>query len=203
MSNKEQFLETVKVVDGKFCYPEYHLRRMEQTRDVFQGTKVDTQLFENLTIPSNLCQGKVKCRIIYNTTTIEEVEFQSYSPKQINSLKLVDAEAIDYTYKFSDRNQLSRLLKERGDCDEIIIVQRGQLTDTSYSNIVLSEGTHFYTPSTYLLNGTQRQRLLAQGVIKERKLTPADLAYFDKLYLINAMLSIEDNISVDIRSIVR
>lgn len=202
MSYNEQFLETVKVVDGEFCYPEYHLRRMEQTREAFRGTKIDTHFFEKLTIPSNLCHGKVKCRIVYDKTSIEEVQFQPYLPKQIKLLKLVDVEAADYSYKFLDRSLLNALLSRREYCDEIIIVRQGLLTDTSYSNIVLSDGTGYYTPSTYLLNGTQRQRLLAQGIIKECKLTPTDLSSFDKLYLINAMLSIEDNMAVNVSDII-
>lgn len=201
MKNKEQFLETVKVIDGKFCYPEYHLRRMEQSRTMIGGAKVDNEFFEKLIVPSEFCQGTVKCRIIYDATTISEVDFQSYTPRRVNSLKLVNADAIDYTYKYADRSDLTCLLAQKGVCDDILIVKCGQLADTSYSNIVLSDGTHFYTPSTYLLNGTQRQRLLAQGVIKEKKLTPTDLPAFDKLYLINAMLCLDDAVTVDVSSI--
>lgn len=204
MSSPFHFLETIKVVDGEFIAIDSHLRRMRLTApQLFNRESVDVNLFTQLSIPEALQQGTVKCRIIYTDKEVELVEFQSYAPRKIQTLQLVYADSIDYSKKYADRTVLSNLLLERKSADDILIVKQGQLTDTSYSNIVLSDGVHFYTPTTYLLNGTQRQRLLAQGIIKECKLIPADLSSFDRLYLINAMLTIEDNVSIDICNIIR
>lgn len=203
MKQSTTFLETIKMVDGQFISSDAHLQRMIQTApQLLSCNAVTMKLFSELTIPQALQQGTVKCRIIYTDQKIELLDFQPYTPRKISSLKLVYDNEIDYSKKYADRTALSNLFLQKMNADDILIVKQGYLTDTSYSNIVLSDGLHFYTPTTYLLNGTQRQRLLSQGLIEERKLTPADLSSFQKLYLINAMLSIEDNVSIDVCSII-
>ena len=88
------------------------------------------------------------------------------------------------------------------ECDDILIVKNGRITDTSYANIVVrgSDNT-WYTPSTYLLNGTRRQSLLDRGIIKEREITPASLRKFRELHLINSMINIADTAGIPVRSI--
>ena len=93
------------------------------------------------------------------------------------------------------------MLRQKDDCDDILIVQSGCITDTSYSNVVLFDGESYYTPDTYLLNGIRRQQLLASGKIKERRITPAMLSHFERLYLINSMLDIADDVSLPVTSL--
>ena len=82
-------------------------------------------------------------------------------------------------------------------------IDNGAITDTSYSNLVFFDGQNYITPDTYLLNGTSRQRLLHEGRIRAEHLTPDDLSRFKYAILINAMLSLEENIAVPIERIVR
>jgi 4-amino-4-deoxychorismate lyase len=82
--------------------------------------------------------------------------------------------------------------------DEILIIKNGFVTDTSFSNIVFFDGIKWITPSTYLLNGTQRQQLLQQGAIIEEEIRPSDLKHFRFAKLINAMLDLETSPSIDI-----
>jgi 4-amino-4-deoxychorismate lyase len=90
----------------------------------------------------------------------------------VNSLKLVDVcSDFDYHLKFADRSALNSLRELRGDCDEILIVKNGYITDTSYSNVVFTDGQHFVAPSTFLLPGTMRASLLNWGLITEATIT--------------------------------
>jgi len=116
------------------------------------------------------------------------------------TLRLVEASPA-YAYKFADRSALNSLLRQKGNCDEILICRDGFITDTSYSNVVFQEGSRFYTPRSYLLNGTKRQQLLRSGVISEREISTASLGEYDRVYLINAMLDIEDGVSLPVSSI--
>ena len=100
-----------------------------------------------------------------------------------------------------DRDKLIQLQQSKGTCDEILIYQNGRITDTSYSNVVFYDGNQYITPSTYLLNGTKRRYLLERGIIKEQDIGLGDLPRFRYLFLINAMLDLEDNIQVKIRDI--
>jgi 4-amino-4-deoxychorismate lyase len=108
---------------------------------------------------------------------------------------------LDYHLKYADRSALARLLQRRDDCDEILIVRDGAITDTSYSNVAFFDGRKYVTPDTFLLNGTRRQYLLGTGVLTECRITPSDLGGFERVVLINAMLGIEDDLAVPIERI--
>jgi 4-amino-4-deoxychorismate lyase len=78
----------------------------------------------------------------------------------------------------------------RGEADEVIIVRRALITDTSYSNLAFRSRGQWYTPATPLLRGTMRESLLACGLLREANITPADLPLYDAVCLINAMMSL-------------
>ena len=94
-----------------------------------------------------------------------------------------------YSYKFLDREALNRLKKE-APTDEVIFIKEGMVTDSSYANLVFSDGVKWYTPTTFLLNGTCRQRLLKEGKIEERPIFQEDITSFRYIGLINAMLDL-------------
>ena len=127
-------------------------------------------------------------RVVYDKDGVRDVSFAAYHPLNIHSLKLVTCNDINYDYKSADRSHLQKLKEQRGDCDEIIIVRNGLLTDSSYSNIALFDGEHWYTPKHPLLKGTMRQSLIDQGILQECVLRPEDLNRFTKVSLINAMM---------------
>jgi len=202
MSKHQQFLETVKIVDGTFIHPELNLQRMKQAMKEIYHSSIEDTFFQKMIIPEEMKHGVVKCRILYGAF-INAVEFQQYVCRKVSSLKLVNGADIDYSRKYADRSSLMKLLQEKGSCDDILITQNGMITDTSYSNVVLSDGSGYYTPSTYLLNGTCRQRLIAEGKITPIEISVSDLSSFENIYLINAMFDLDDEVIVPVRNILR
>src|SRR5690554_2548419 len=192
------FLETICIVNGKVQNVKAHIARMEQTAATHGFIAPTLPDLEKMLSPA-LTEGRVKCRIIYHHT-LEEVSFVPYQPKMITSLRLVEASP-DYAFKYADRTALMNLLRDKGDCDEILITRNGLITDTSYSNVVLRKGDRFYTPRTFILNGTKRQQLLLSGSISERDIMIDALGDYDCIYLINAMLDIADGVSLPLSSI--
>jgi len=83
---------------------------------------------------------------------------------------------------------LIELWNQRQNFDDVLIVKQGYITDTSYSNIVFWDGEKWITPETFLLPGTQRSRLIQEGLIFPAEVKPADIKYFSHAKLINAML---------------
>jgi 4-amino-4-deoxychorismate lyase len=182
------FLETICIQNSIACNLPRHVARMRETASHFGFVAPNLPKLETL-IPKELKESvKVKCRIVYHTK-IEEISFEKYAPKVVKSLKLVEASP-DYSFKFSDRTALNALLPQKGNCDEILIVRNGYITDTSYSNVVFRRGSDFFTPDTYILNGTKRQQLLREGTIREKRITPENLNKFDEIFLVNAMLDL-------------
>jgi 4-amino-4-deoxychorismate lyase len=185
-----RFIETVKIENHESQHIEWHNKRLNETRRHFFGLLPYIDLNDILSIPADLTESTCKCRILYNKTILS-VEYEPYAPKPVHSLRLIEANHLSYDFKWKDRKALEQLLAKRGDADDILIIKNGFITDTSFSNIILLHENTWYTPSTCLLNGTCRQRLLAKGYIKEAIVREKDLNDYSEVRLINAMLDME------------
>lgn len=194
------FTEVIKVEDGAFCNPSAHIKRMVQTANHFFGCDIDVSAFVEDSIPFNLRKGVVKCRVVYSDKILS-IEFQPYIYRTIRKLALVEDNEIEYSFKYQDRNRLNGLLEQRGDADDILIVKNGLITDTSFSNVVFRDRSGgLFTPDSYLLAGTKRQRLLENGIIHERKISVNDLSHYLGIYVINTMVDIRDAAVIDLHS---
>ena len=189
------FIETIKVKDGRFFDLEYHRRRMERTARRFFGTVPELPLDER---PSD--GGLYKYRVEYGASVVK-TSLSPYRFRYTGSLRLVDGTGTDYRFKSADRSGLDRLFGLRDGCDDVLIVSDGRLTDTSIANVVLYDGREYYTPARPLLRGTKRERLLAEGKIREAEIRATDLSAFERLFLINAMIDLEDGIGVPVTAI--
>ena len=87
---------------------------------------------------------------------------------------------------------LTNLKSQADGADEIIIVKRNHITDTSYTNIALFDGTQWVTPSTPLLNGTRRAQLIDAGRLIEQEVCITNLSSFQSISLINAMMDLNE-----------
>ena len=94
-------------------------------------------------------------------------------------------------------------MEMRGDCDDILIINKGMVTDSSYANVVFRDlDGNWVTPSTYLLSGTKRASLLQKGLIKETIITYRDLNKYTEVKLINAMIGIDDTEEILVSNII-
>lgn len=186
---QQQFVETIKIANGKPSNLPYHQARMERTIRHF---------FPNLALRSMPCLEKliaarddmalVKARVVYGADGVELIEYAPYSMRTISSLQVVCDDTISYSYKSCDRSQLNALAAKKGDCDEIIIVKNNLITDTSFTNLAIFDGNNWLTPKHPLLHGTQRALLLDNGLIKEADITVDDLIKAKRIRLFNAMI---------------
>ena len=76
-----------------------------------------------------------------------------------------------------------------GCADVIFLNERGEVTEGSYNNLVISLHGRLLTPTLEcgLLPGVLRAELLATGIVREAVLTPADLEAADAIWLINSV----------------
>ena len=192
--------ESVCVLDGHILNAEYHQKRFLRSYRKFYWQFPVFELFNDIVIPDEYQKGKVKLRIAYGKNNSYH-SFEYYSAKKTESLKLVLDNTIDYDLKFTDRNQLDLLYQKRGECDDILIVRNGFVTDSYYANIVFWDGEHWFTPSSCLLEGTKRSQLLEEETIKEMPLQIQDLGKFEGFQLINAMLDFKSNSWLPIKNI--
>jgi 4-amino-4-deoxychorismate lyase len=196
-----RFIETIRIEQGRLQHLNYHQERVNRTVAHFWGgDATPISLAEVIRVPQEKMTVILKCRVTYGEQ-IEKVEFEHYLPHPVTSLRVVRDDNNDYKFKFANRDRLNELLKQRGICDDVLIVKKGLITDTSYCNILFYDGRNWVTPATPLLKGTCRARLLNNGIITEEIITLADLGKFQKFMLINAMLEFDEKRSADIEGI--
>jgi len=165
------------------------------------GIKSKYRLEELINVPDIASTGIFKCRVLYDNRSVKS-EFLPYSLRSVKTLKLVNGNEVCYPYKYTDRSKINKLFEMRGECDDIIIVRNGMITDSSYSNLVFKDKNgDWVTPSSYLLPGTKRAFLMKNRMITEQEISTADIKKYSEVKLINAMIDIEDTFGIPIENI--
>ena len=190
------FLETIKAVDGSCFHLTYHQKRYESVLSTM-GAKKHKRLLEYLNPPK---RGLYRCRVLYTKDTIE-VSYHNYIKRQINALKIVYDDRIEYSLKSAQRDRLTALYQKRESCDDVIIVKNSYITDTSIANIALLSDGVWFTPKNPLLRGTTRERLLTEKKIYEKDILVDDINRYEKIALLNAMIDF-DIIQKDIKELI-
>jgi len=184
-------LETIKCLDGKLINLAYHQHRFDLARKTSFLSPENVELSSAIQVPVHAQNGLFRCRVIYSQK-IEKIEFLPHKYRTVKSLKLLEDNEIDYHLKYVDRERLKSLFDKRGDCDDILIVKNGCLTDSYNANTIFYDGTNWWTPDTPLLPGTQRARLIEEGQLKVCRITVDDLNKYSQAGLINAMQDLEN-----------
>ena len=163
--------ETLSIINGKFSNLYYHQQRVNYAFSYFFKAECHLNLTD-INIPNKFKKGTIRCRINYNKSSYE-VNFYPYTPKIIKKFKLVYTQDLDYQFKYSERNQLDSL--KNTECDEIIIINNGFVSDCTIGNLIFLKNQQWYSSCNYLLKGTQLSYLLDQQKIKLKEITADDL----------------------------
>lgn len=185
-----QFIESIKVEDKKIFLLDLHQKRVNETFAYFgKENSLDlAKIYEKL---EHNDDGLYKLRIVYDLDKVYKTQLIPYAFPQINSFQLVENNTLDYSFKFEDRTAFAKM-KNTAKSEEIIIVKNNHITDSSYANLLFLKGKQWFTPSTFLLNGVQRQHLLKTKKIKETEITLQNIKEFSHFQIINA-LNTHDN----------
>lgn len=185
-----QFIESIKVEDQEVFLLELHQKRINQTFSHFgkEGSIDLKKIYEHLEHDED---GLFKLRLVYDLDKKVRTQMIPYAIPEIVDFQLIENNSFDYSFKFEDRKELDKM-KMKAKTEEIIIVKNNHITDTSFSNLLFLKGKEWFTPSTYLLNGVQRQNLLKQKKIKEAEITLQNIKQFSHFQLINALNDFDD-----------
>ena len=185
-----QFIESIKIEDKKIFLLDLHQKRVDDTFAHFgkESSIKLAEIFKNLEHDED---GLYKLRISYDLDKNFRTQLIPYAISEISNFQLVVNNIYDYSFKFEDRKELEKMLQQAKSSD-IIIVKNNHITDTSFSNLLFKKGKEWFTPSTYLLNGVQRQYLLKNKKIKEAEITLQNIAEYSHFQIINAMNDFDD-----------
>ncbi len=176
------YFETIKCEDFEVFNLPYHEKRIAST------IGLNLNLQEYIYPPS---KDFLRCKVIYNEEGIEDVLYFKYKKREIKSFKILLDDKIEYSKKYLNRNSIDILFEKKENCDEIIIIKNGLVTDTSIANIAIFDGTSWITSSAPLLYGTTRAILLEDKTIFEKNITIDMLKEAKKIALMNAMIGFD------------
>jgi 4-amino-4-deoxychorismate lyase len=180
--------ETIKVFDKHPFNIELHIERMKNTAHKLWNKEIDFSFLEGH-IKQTAKNGLQKCRVFYNDIDCQ-LTCNEYEKKKVHNLVSVFNDKIDYPYKYTDRSCFDIYKSRSDDQSDILIIKNGRITDSSYANIALWNGSEWHTPLYPLFYGIKRKLLLHQGLLLEKDIFIADLAQYEKVSLINSMLDL-------------
>lgn len=197
-----QLIETIKCLDGELSNLHWHNIRFNRARKEYLGLHTKINLANFVKVPSSFKKGLYRCRVTYSKA-IDNIEYFPHEFREVNRLKLIEEDKIDYRYKYADRQKLNWLYEQRQNCDDILIVKNGCISDSLTANTLFFDGKHWWTPDTPLLEGTQRAHLISEKKIDVCRITPQNLSNYQKVGLINAMWNFENMPVIDVDQIKR
>lgn len=183
-----QLLETFCLLDGELLNLPYHSARVGRSLGREYPITPFTDVVSREVSRLGATKGKWRASITYTWQGIESIKLTPYRLPQITSFRLIDIEDNFYSKKWADRSRLDEYKNLLPQGVEPIFVLKGQITDTSFTNILVERDGKLYTPSTPLLLGTKRDKLLSDGTIHSIPLSSAELHTYERIHPINAML---------------
>lgn len=194
------FVESIKLKDGVFSRLKLHQERVNKAFDANFQDEEPISIFEILNQYAIPQDGIYKCRIVYDAD-VQLVEIVPYVRREIKSLKLVVTNIETHTFKQENRTLYNEAFAQRGNCDDVLLVRNGLLTDTSYCNVALYNGENWFTPRVPLLYGVDRADLLASGKLIEKDIEVSELKDYTQIALFNAMIEFGELV-LDIEKVV-
>lgn len=144
---------------------------------------------------SSYSDSHYKIRILYSLTetsiSFNTFQCNAYKTKDTRFALLRHSDLIEYSYKWENRQELTKLVGVLPAQHDALIVKQGFFSDASASNICFYDGTKWFTPGQCLLPGTMRQQLLEKGLLIKEDIRPRELKLFKKISLINALNPLE------------
>ena len=104
----------------------------------------------------------------------------------------IDPANIFLYHKTTQREVYEEAARQAGDCDDAVLWNpSGEITETCIANIVAEIDGELVTPPVRcgLLGGVFREKLLADGMLKERPIKQQELRKATKVYVINSVRS--------------
>ncbi|MEX2584095.1 MAG: aminodeoxychorismate synthase component I [Gemmatimonadota bacterium] len=192
-----ELLESLRLeIPGGYTLLDAHIDRLRGSARYF-GFAVDEGALRSTLgeAASTLPEGVYKVRLLVDRlgsarVTSEPISADSPSPVLALASQPVDESDPFLYHKTTRRTAYARALEDDPDADEIILFNsRGELTETTTSNLVLRLDGRLVTPpvESGLLAGTLRGKLLEEGAIDIRVLTKDDLARASEVLVANSV----------------
>jgi para-aminobenzoate synthetase component I len=147
---------------------------------------------------------RVRVRLRY-TSRNWELETFPYTLRRPDRLFVEDIGGLSYPHKHADRSGLDALRSscakkhglDAGDLSwDLLLVRGDEILETSYTAVILEIDGLLWTPEHPMLPSTRIASLLRNSIVRPRRLLLKHLALASKLCLVNAMVGLEDAVTI-------
>ncbi len=190
-----RLLESLLLDEGSYPLLERHLERLCWSAARLGYACNQEQIRQALLDHATGTSGQHKTRLRLAQDGSYQVESSPLQPPA-QPLKLavaaapVDPNDLLLYLKTEQRQRYNQALQKQPEADEVLLCNnRGELTEGSFTNLVLKLDGQLVTPPLYcgLLPGVMRRQLLEQGTITEQVLYLQDLQRAEEIWLINSV----------------
>jgi para-aminobenzoate synthetase/4-amino-4-deoxychorismate lyase len=194
-----ELLETLRLDDGRYWLLKEHLERIARSAAYFGFACDAAALNESLlSLAHSHAVGIWRVRLTLAPSGKAAVQADALAPTAEPVLFALadhglDTKGADHEFvvhKTTRREHYdSRLLRQDGLFDTLLVNERGELTEFTRGNLALRLDGKWLTPAleSGLLPGTLREALLAQGLLAQAVLTPADLQRAEEVVFFNSL----------------
>ena len=189
-----ELLETMKLEEGRFPLLEYHLNRAGKSSAYFNRPFNDADIRNQADkLASEHPEGVYKVRLLLDAAGHGKLTITPISEPPLKVKASLAAEPVNEHDVFLFHKTTHRQVYDRHNRNDVFTVllwnQKNELTEFTMANLVVKYQGEFFTPpvSSGLLAGTYREKLLEEGIIKERELAKEDLGNFEELWMINGL----------------
>ena len=199
-----RLLETLLYEPGKgVLLLDLHLDRLQASADYF-GFTLDVDVVRDQ-LDSLRKEQSLRLRLLLEPGGSYEIEehqlAEIFSPVRLRmAAEPVHSHDIFLFHKTTNREVYEKAGSDVVDCDDVILWnEKGELTETTISNLFLEIGGELLTPPVHcgLLAGTFRQQLLNEGKARQAILTRLDLAMASRIFVANSVRGMLEAVLVE------
>jgi para-aminobenzoate synthetase/4-amino-4-deoxychorismate lyase len=190
-----QLFESILLEQGRYFLLEQHLERLRNSAEFFGFTLREEEISSALDrIAAENHPEPLKVKLTIAKDGHVETETSTIGTREHWRVALATS-AVDSSDRFlfhktTRRDFYNTQLASRPDCDDIIFWnEKGEVTESSIANVVVSIDGQLFTPpvESGLLAGTFRNQLLEEGKIRERVITIGEFESAKEFFLINSV----------------
>jgi len=192
-----RLFESILLEQGEFFLLSRHIERLRASAKYFGFRFREEEILCVLERVARTCSNaRWKIRLLLaNDGEIDTDAVHLSAPDRGTLPVALATEPVNSSQKFlfhktTNRLIYTRALGKRPDCYDVILWnERGEITESTIANVVISIDGQLYTPpqESGLLAGTFREELLAVGTIRERVILREELRMAASFFLVNSV----------------